>query len=629
MEEQKKGSCNRTPFASDDRCDRGDVDIHQFDDFPMCDLINPSLPGIPPEVVDTPISLPAPPTCSCININYKFKFDYNKSGKSFDAGASFRVEDSGDCCEGKYETRFNMLIPCPIIKKDKDAGKIKVSIKYGDSGSSAEEPFMNADSSSCTIEPLHPILNLNIPCPARTTGKKKIKVGIDWGDGDKEQSRVYVSEDKEKCEIEFGDSKGDSPSINLNLPCPVKTNGKKTIIAEAKWHANGDKDAESQSFIETSSAGCSITPKDVVLPVDIPWIFGDGNKTISAKGRWGLGFNTHTEVYADIKQAQKQIEFKTPVPLVLNVPCPISKQHLIIEQPDYSLSTDSPGFFLIKDSSFVSEGSSSSYVGECKRYIKFKVKFPKGGTGMGGYRQPFEFEDCCCVGDDFYFDGTLQHADWANGAGCPDAGSAFSIYLICKGTRDDGSSSSESYTWEFYLSTSPEQPGHDEKILNVKLYDISDECKVLKDYRGVNLPVMSGAEIRSTFDDYGPFAPVYYNGSLFGVGEGFIQVGGYTIHIYGTEFGSEILSSEFICIRVMSADSGGSGAYIASEILLVSDLQQLNGLQSNLDYLYIPIYRLVNTGGKTTISMDLRRMPTTGMLEAFLGDENEDEETSS
>ena len=112
MSKSGQKSCNRRPFLSGDGCDRGSVDINQFDDFPYCDKIDPTMPAIPPEIVDTPLQIPVPPSCACVNIKYALNFKYSKDRK-FGANADFIAR--GDCCEGNYVSNFNLQIPCPIL----------------------------------------------------------------------------------------------------------------------------------------------------------------------------------------------------------------------------------------------------------------------------------------------------------------------------------------------------------------------------------------------------------------------------------------------------------------------------------------------------------------------------------
>lgn len=158
-----RSQCNRQPFLSESGCDRGSVDIHQFDDLPYCGPINPTEPKIPNEIVDVPVSVPLPSfSCSCFNMEIKPKFQYNGKRK-FVASASFRA--IGDCCEGNYETNLDLQIPCPVYGNgDK---KIRMSIGYGESKSYFSSTYMSVNSSSCEIKVKDIDVNLNIPCPIR------------------------------------------------------------------------------------------------------------------------------------------------------------------------------------------------------------------------------------------------------------------------------------------------------------------------------------------------------------------------------------------------------------------------------------------------------------------------------
>ena len=151
--------CNRQPFLSESGCDRGNVDIHQFDDLPYCGIINPTNPDVPPEIPNFPTSIPVPTySCSCVNIRYNLDFKYdNKSSNE----ASFRAV--GDCCEGNYISNFKLRIPCPVHSPENR--RIKVGIEYGSGPNEVSASFLGANSSSCTIEALSPELHLNIPCP--------------------------------------------------------------------------------------------------------------------------------------------------------------------------------------------------------------------------------------------------------------------------------------------------------------------------------------------------------------------------------------------------------------------------------------------------------------------------------
>ena len=176
-EQKTTVACNRRPFLSDSGCSRGDVDTNQFADFPYCESIWLGDPIIPPELTEVPMNIPVPPACACVNIKHKIDFKYSKK-KKFEANASFSAV--GDCCEGNYTTKVNLQIPCPVDKKGKNAGKIKVKIAYGNGKKSDSASFLRANADSCTIEPLAPEINLNLPCPVDSSIRSKIEVGIGW-----------------------------------------------------------------------------------------------------------------------------------------------------------------------------------------------------------------------------------------------------------------------------------------------------------------------------------------------------------------------------------------------------------------------------------------------------------------
>lgn len=153
----------------------------------------------------------------------------------------------------------------------------------------------------------------------------------------------------------------------------------------------------------------------------------------------------------------------------------------------------------------------------------------------------------------------------------------------------------------------------------------------------------------------GPFDPVY--GDELGVAgftEGYVQVGGFTVWVPvgdGEDFIPNPASpgQKFVAVKFSVSSQDPAGA-ISAELAAYSDYASLRDAQQDLDYVVYPIYLLKwdegdeedeENGGegegegegegdrKCTIAMDLRRMPTTGMLETFLEDEDEDEDDGS
>ena len=203
--------CNRQPFQSESGCDRGSVDVHQFDDLPYCGPLALTRPDIPPEVVDGPVPVPLPTfSCTCINIDHKFNLAYSRIGSGedatpvagsasdyrFDASVSFKAK--GDCCEGNYESRLNLRIPCPVkCQTESSAPRLAVGIGYGNGPQSASASILRTNCESCTLEAIPASLNLNIPCPVTTGGEEeekcaKLAPGVDFGPNGGKLSYKYL-----------------------------------------------------------------------------------------------------------------------------------------------------------------------------------------------------------------------------------------------------------------------------------------------------------------------------------------------------------------------------------------------------------------------------------------------------
>lgn len=209
-------TCNRQPFMTEDGCYSGYVDIHQFDDFPFCESVDPTSAAVPPEIMDAPINIPLPSYgCACFDVKFDFNAGY-KSGRDFSAGATFRAVS--DCCDGNYVSNINLQIPCPVkASSDSDSTghgsaspnlkrkKIRMSIGWSGLkgldnlggvgnvggmdnlggiggigwdglGQSASASFLEIDSANCTIRALEPTINLRIPCPLKSL---KVKIEKD------------------------------------------------------------------------------------------------------------------------------------------------------------------------------------------------------------------------------------------------------------------------------------------------------------------------------------------------------------------------------------------------------------------------------------------------------------------
>jgi hypothetical protein len=610
--------CNRKPFVSDSSCDRGQVDTHKFDELPYCDPIDPIKPRIPPQVVDKPLQIEIPPPCNCIEIEGNIrasKIDGSDSGLSFVA--------VGDCCDGTY--RMDLVVPCPITSSG--SNRISVNIGYASDFSAGVASFVECGPSSCEVEFKDADINLTIPDPTEimppeepvemdpvypgaepgaglhlklTCGKKTIaSAGADILTKTKNAGKMMTARTK---------------SLNLELKCPVKKltkfNPKIKLVAVQRLKKIM---SSSQSFLDINSSMCSVTAKDVSFNLNLPCPIeskkGSYKIKLSVKQK-NVSVLSSSQSFVDINSSLCEISVRN-VSFNLNLPCSVRKKDNVPKNPKIRIH--------YKNSKSESEWMSSSYVeinsSTCEavfKTVEFDLRDITGGGGAGRYPEPFDFVDCCVEDGEFFFDGELKEAEGI----CPGDGKV-TVYLVCKGVRKDPGDSSEDaeYTWdEFYLSTSEVVPATGEKILNIKLYDL-DNCNVLKDYRGVNLPVVSGGAAKATIDDYGPFPVHYLNGAISFIGDGYVQVGGYTIAVDGGF--SPTNPNEFIAVKILSGSS--SPGVPGGNIVEYSSFGSLRSAQHDLDYVIIPIYRLWWDNLGAHVLMDLRRMPMTGMLEVFLG----------
>ena len=314
-DQKSSKSCNRRPFLSGDGCDRGSVDIHQFDDFPYCESFDPTMPAIPPEIVDTPLQIPVPPSCACVNIKYALKFKYSQNRK-FEASASFSAQ--GDCCEGNYVSNFNLQIPCPILGSG--SKRLKMKISYGTGRNSVAESYIKTNADSCTVEAKDVDINLNIPCPIKDASGKKIKIGISYGEGDKTASASFLRTDTKNCEIEPL-----SPNLKLNLPCPIVGRKETPKIKASIKYGNGDSKA-SASYINADPKECTIEPLSPSINLNIPCPIKDASgKKIKIGISYGNGKKNASASFLKTDPDKCTVEALAPT-FNLNLPCPVRRQ---------------------------------------------------------------------------------------------------------------------------------------------------------------------------------------------------------------------------------------------------------------------------------------------------------------
>ena len=304
-------SCNRQPFLSESGCDRGSVDIHRFNDLPYCGTINPTVAEIPPEIIDTPINLPVPPTCACIDIDFAFNAKYTTSRKFKDT-ANFRA--IGDCCEGRYQSDFSLQIPCPVTGT---SGKKEISLKlgYGTRKTTAKAAFMQVDKDDCEINPKSVSFDMNLPCPVNS-GTKRISMKLGYGTGRSTAVASYVQADGQNCTLIPKDI-----DMRLNLPCPVSGDGKMKIgISYGKTFKGA-----SRSFLGIDAAKCDLRPlsPEFDLQIPCPVLGNGGSRAIELVVTTGNQTVRTRTLYADTNAERCNIDIRD-ANLSLNLPCPLT-----------------------------------------------------------------------------------------------------------------------------------------------------------------------------------------------------------------------------------------------------------------------------------------------------------------
>ena len=247
-------SCNRRAFERDENCDRGTVDVNQFDDLPFCDPINPSEPDIPPEIVDTPLNLPIPPACSCINISYKLETHY---GPNLTSTAGFKA--IGDCCSGNYESSINLAVPCPVpskfnqksfaVKNVRDAKRVGVDLL-----SKTGECSFRVDDGAVDLQ-------VECPIPNKINSITLSKGWVDTTDKSGEEQTWEILTNGDECTFNV------SKTLDLKIPCPLPQ-GNQTISVSSNF--NKDNNNKSDVTIGTGSV-CSFSfAKEISLNIPCP-----------------------------------------------------------------------------------------------------------------------------------------------------------------------------------------------------------------------------------------------------------------------------------------------------------------------------------------------------------------------
>lgn len=382
MSKSDQKSCNRQPFLSEDGCDRGNVDIHQFDDFPFCDTIDPTMPSVPPEIVGTPLQIPVPPSCACVNIKYALNLKYSQDRK-FTAAASFSAQ--GDCCEGNYVSNFNLQIPCPVIGGG--SKKFKMKIGYGTGKETASATYIKANSNDCTVEAKDVDISLNIPCPVKSSSGKRISVAISYGEGDNKASASFIRSNAKRCEIEPL-----SPDLHLNIPCPVLGRGGAQKIRANIGYGDGAT-AASVSYLNADPKTCTIEPLSPSFTLNLPCPVKSSNtRKIKIGISYGGGANRAEASYLRSDHTKCEIDTFSPS-FNLNLPCPVRLMKVQFRRKKGESTYKSYASWSGPDSF-----DSGSYVAHIeKRPGKIKAKIGWGDTGQSTSSEYLEVDEETCT----------------------------------------------------------------------------------------------------------------------------------------------------------------------------------------------------------------------------------------
>lgn len=311
MTDEKTLACNREPFKTDSSCDRGDVDVTAFIDFPLCKLIDPTPPDAAIPQVDFPVIPFAPPPCSCVDI------DFNAKEKSIedrpDIYLEFDFQAIGDCCDGNYKTDIDLRVPC-IPFDIKDPGEKGVTINSSCGIEPSGKFTLGLEKKACTIS-FDPKLELNIPQPHE----------VELEDGTVTIAEAECTVEPEGTLTFEETTKGDcttvyTPKLELTLPKPPEVNvctGEKTITM------SGDITGEGKIKLADEASGCSIDIcPEVELSIDCP-LTAD-RATIKGSVDWRFGQQEKTATAQTLVEVTNCDVSCEDVSLDLTLPCPFN-----------------------------------------------------------------------------------------------------------------------------------------------------------------------------------------------------------------------------------------------------------------------------------------------------------------
>lgn len=107
----------------------------------------------------------------------------------------------------------------------------------------------------------------------------------------------------------------------------------------------------------------------------------------------------------------------------------------------------------------------------------------------------------------------------------------------------------------------------------------------------------------------GTFQPFYRSGVLQKFINCYYQVGGFTYRIDDVE---NDFGEGFLCARITAT---GDADNPALALVLYETFAEMQEEQKNLNYVIIPLFQME----RFDVKVDMRRMPTTGIVECFKG----------
>mgnify|MGYP003293097410 CR=1 FL=1 len=369
-------ACGREPFLDDSICDRGNVDVHAFDNFPVCSILDPTPPDVATPQVDFPVIPITPPPCACVFINTQGGGGVENID---DVLVSFDFASVGDCCEGNYQMDLDIRIPCMPFDIIGGSDSHPVEIEMDCTTESPEGTFnlgITADNCAINIEPQiklkipkTPDIKFNDPdlqfetvvCPEQpychfwttvdshdctrtvtphlhmavaepnyfdtcsswdvnieqTTDDNK-KLG---GTGTIEVEKEYVG--KDRCCLKYL-----CPTLNLDLPCPLPDDDIK-VKAKLDWSAP-QSDSATIATMHAGDCGFDVNPDVLELGLPCPI----DNIVVTPEVSWADESHSIPESSIVMKRKKDKCEFEVGENLKIAIPCALDNLEIVGAPPE-------------------------------------------------------------------------------------------------------------------------------------------------------------------------------------------------------------------------------------------------------------------------------------------------------